>query len=42
MILDCAGGARYRSALGVPGVDPTQAAATMASGAIRQAHEGGG
>jgi allantoin racemase len=43
LVLGCAGMARYRAALaaalGVPVVDPTQAAVTMAIGAVRQAHE---
>jgi Asp/Glu/hydantoin racemase len=46
LVLGCAGMARYRAALaaalGVPVVDPTQAAVTMALGAVRQAHEGDG
>jgi Asp/Glu/hydantoin racemase len=46
LVLGCAGMARYRpalaAALGVPVVDPTRAAVTMAIGAVRQAHEGGG
>jgi allantoin racemase len=46
LVLGCAGMARYRAALatklGVPVVDPTQAAVTMAIGAVRQAHEGDG
>jgi Asp/Glu/hydantoin racemase len=46
LVLGCAGMAQYRSglagALGVPVVDPTQAAVTMAIGAVRQAHEGDG
>jgi Asp/Glu/hydantoin racemase len=45
LVLGCAGMARYRKALagalGVPVVDPTQAAVTMALGAVRQTHEGG-
>jgi allantoin racemase len=44
LVLGCAGMAQYRgalaAALGVPVVDPTQAAVTMAIGAVRQAHEG--
>ena len=44
LVLGCAGMAQYRSplaaALGVPVVDPTQAAVTMAIGAVRQNHEG--
>jgi len=46
LVLGCAGMARHRAALaaalGLPVVDPTQAAVTMAIGAVRQAHEGGG
>ena len=46
LVLGCAGMARYRAplaaALGMPVVDPTQAAVTMAIGAVRQAHEGDG
>ena len=46
LVLGCAGMARYRAALaaalGVPVVDPTQAAVTLAIGAVRQAHEGDG
>ena len=46
LVLGCAAMARYRAALaaavGVPVIDPTQAAVTMAIGAIRQAHEGEG
>ena len=46
LVLGCAGMAGYRAALaaalGVPVVDPTQAAVTMAIGAVRQAHEGDG
>jgi allantoin racemase len=46
LVLGCAGMAQYRlglaEALNIPVVDPTQAAATMAIGAVRQAHEGGG
>jgi allantoin racemase len=46
LVLGCAGMARYRSALAhtldVPVVDPTQAAVTMAIGAVLQAQEGGG
>jgi allantoin racemase len=46
LVLGCAGMARYRraleDALGVPVVDPTQAAVTMAIGRVRQAREGGG
>jgi Asp/Glu/hydantoin racemase len=45
LVLGCAGMAQYRKALagalGIPVVDPTQAAVTMAIGAVRQAHEGG-
>jgi Asp/Glu/hydantoin racemase len=44
LVLGCAGMARYRGALAaaldVPVVDPTQAAVTMAIGAVRQDHEG--
>jgi Asp/Glu/hydantoin racemase len=44
VVLGCAGMAQYRRALsgtlGIPVVDPTQAAVTMAIGAVRQAHEG--
>jgi allantoin racemase len=44
LVLGCAGMARHRgalaAALGVPVVDPTQAAVTMAIGAVRQNHEG--
>jgi Asp/Glu/hydantoin racemase len=44
LVLGSAGMARYRAALaaalGVPVVDPTQAAVTIAIGAVRQAHEG--
>ena len=44
LVLGCAGMAQYRrplaAALGVPVVDPTQAAVTMAIGAVRQNHEG--
>jgi allantoin racemase len=44
LVLGCAGMAQYRGALertlGIPVVDPTQAAATMAIGRVRQAHEG--
>jgi Asp/Glu/hydantoin racemase len=44
LVLGCAGMAQYRKALadalGVPVVDPTQAAVTMAIGAVLQAHEG--
>jgi Asp/Glu/hydantoin racemase len=44
LVLGCAGMAQYRGALadalGMPVVDPTQAAVTMAIGAVRQAHEG--
>jgi allantoin racemase len=44
LVLGCAGMARYRrplaAALGMPVVDPTQAAVTMAIGAVRQNHEG--
>jgi Asp/Glu/hydantoin racemase len=44
LVLGCAGMAQYRKALadalGVPVIDPTQAAVTMAIGRIRQAHEG--
>ena len=44
LVLGCAGMARQRralaAALGVPVVDPTQAAVTMAIGAVRQNHEG--
>jgi allantoin racemase len=46
LVLGCAGMARYRAALAaalrLPVVDPTQAAVTMALGAVRQAHEGDG
>ena len=46
LVLGCAGMSRYRAALaaalGVPVVDPTQAAVTVAIGAVRQAHEGDG
>jgi allantoin racemase len=46
LVLGCAGMARHRAALaaalGVPVIDPTQAAVTMAIGAVRQAHEGDG
>jgi Asp/Glu/hydantoin racemase len=45
LVLGCAGMALYRRALaralGVPVVDPTQAAVTLAIGAVRQAHDGG-
>ena len=45
LVLGCAGMAQYRKALagelGIPVVDPTQAAVTMAIGAVRQTHEGG-
>jgi allantoin racemase len=44
LVLGCAGMAQYRGALehtlGIPVVDPTQAAVTMAIGRVRQAHEG--
>lgn len=44
LVLGCAGMAQYRraltAALGMPVVDPTQAAVTMAIGAVRQNHEG--
>jgi allantoin racemase len=44
LVLGCAGMARHRralaAALGIPVVDPTQAAVTMAIGAVRQNHEG--
>jgi Asp/Glu/hydantoin racemase len=44
LVLGCAGMARHRGALaadlGMPVVDPTQAAVTMAIGAVRQNHEG--
>jgi allantoin racemase len=44
LVLGCAGMARHRSALaatlGIPVVDPTQAAVTMAIGAVRQNPEG--
>jgi Asp/Glu/hydantoin racemase len=44
LVLGCAGMAQYRgplaAALGVPVVDPTQAAVTIAIGAVRQNHEG--
>lgn len=44
LVLGCAGMAQYRKALagelGIPVVDPTQAAVTMAIGAVRQTHEG--
>jgi allantoin racemase len=44
LVLGCAGMAQYRSplaaALGLPVVDPTQAAVTMAIGAVREKHEG--
>jgi allantoin racemase len=43
LVLGCAGMAQYRGALaadlGMPVVDPTQAAVTMAIGAVRQNHE---
>jgi Asp/Glu/hydantoin racemase len=43
LVLGCAGMAQYRAALaaalGMPVVDPTQAAVTMAIGAVRQNHE---
>jgi Asp/Glu/hydantoin racemase len=46
LVLGCAGMALYRralaGALGVPVVDPTQAAVTLAIGAVRQAHAGNG
>jgi allantoin racemase len=46
LVLGCAGMAQYRralaEALGAPVVDPTQAAVTMAIGAVLQDHEGGG
>jgi allantoin racemase len=46
LVLGCAGMAQYRgalaAALGMPVVDPTQAAVTMAIGAVRQLHEGDG
>jgi Asp/Glu/hydantoin racemase len=46
LVLGCAGMARYRKTLAdvldLPVVDPTQAAVTMAIGAVLQAHEGGG
>jgi Asp/Glu/hydantoin racemase len=46
LVLGCAGMAQYRKALvhalGVPVVDPTQAAVTMAIGAVLQLHEGDG
>jgi Asp/Glu/hydantoin racemase len=46
LVLGCAGMARYRAALAaalrLPVVDPTQAAVTIALGAVRQAHEGDG
>ena len=45
LVLGCAGMAQYRKALagelGIPVVDPTQAAVTMAIGAVCQTHEGG-
>ena len=45
LVLGCAGMARYRAtlaaALGMPVVDPTQAAVTMAIGAVLQHGEGG-
>ena len=45
LVLGCAGMAQYRAALadalGVPVVDPTQAAVTMAIGAVLQIDEGG-
>ena len=44
LVLGCAGMAQYRAALatalGMPVVDPTQAAVTMAIGAVRQNQEG--
>ncbi|HEX6113852.1 MAG TPA: aspartate/glutamate racemase family protein [Geminicoccaceae bacterium] len=44
LVLGCAGMAQYRAALatalGTPVVDPTQAAVTMAIGAVRQNQEG--
>ena len=44
LVLGCAGMAQYQGALedtlGIPVVDPTQAAVTMALGRVRQAHEG--
>jgi Asp/Glu/hydantoin racemase len=44
LVLGCAGMARHRralaAALGLAVVDPTQAAVTMAIGAVRQNHEG--
>ena len=44
LVLGCAGMARHRAplaaALVMPVVDPTQAALTMAIGAVRQTHEG--
>ena len=46
LVLGCAGMARHRpalaAALGMPVVDPTQAAVTMAIGAVRQALKGDG
>ena len=46
LVLGCAGMTQYRrtlaDALGVAVVDPTQAAVTLAIGAVRQAHEGEG
>jgi allantoin racemase len=43
IVMGCAGMARHRraleGALGVPVIDPTQAAATMAIGAVQFAHD---
>ena len=45
LVLGCAGMAQYRGALadalGLPVVDPTQAAVTMAIGAVLQNDQGG-